>query len=215
MGVGIGNERVAVQGADHAVHGRIGRKARFQRKDMVGKVAVAVFQPVKAGFGTEEREPGRPDVRRDHDPGGRAFQHNFQQVARIQTQDGATVRGQVADLRQAQGKALRILQGGHKDQVVDFAHLPQALVDGADFRLEQKERPLPRPCRAQVFWQALQGFRRAPQSVQAAGRVRFQLFRQFRPPLGVGEIAGAQNVNALAARPGRQVPGRERLACGP
>ena len=212
MGVGIGNERIAVQGADHAVHGRIGRKARFQGEDMFREVAVAVFQTVKAGFGAKQRKPRRPDVCGNHDPVGRAFQQDFQQVAGIQPQNGPTVRGQIADLRQPQGEAFCVLQAGHKDQVVDFAHLAQAFVDGTDFGLEQEKRPLPR---AHILRQALQRLGRAPQPVQAAFRVRLQLFRQFGPPLGVGKIAGAQQVNALAARPGRQMPGRERLAGGP
>ena len=52
------------------------------------------------------------------------------------------------------------------------------------------------------------------QTVEAGILVEHELFRQFRPPLGVGKVARAQYVDALATCPGGQMTGIERLACG-
>ena len=212
MGVGIGDERVTVQLADHAVHARVRGKARLQREDVGGKVVEAVLQPVETGLGAEQGEPRRPDMGRDEHGLGADIQRHLQQVAGVQAQDGTAVGMQVAHQLQPLRKAVGIVQRGHEDQVVDFAHLALTLVDGADLGLEQEERPV--GIRRCLPLQKVQLLRRAGQAVQAAGLVAHQLLAQLVPPLRVGEIAGAQHVDALAAGPGSQMPGRELFAGG-
>ena len=212
MGVGIGDERVTVQLADHAVHARVRGKARLQREDVGGKVVEAVLQAVETGLGAEQGEPRRPDMGRDEHGLGADIQRHLQQVAGVQAQDGTAVGMQVAHQLQPLRKAVGIVQRGHEDQVVDFAHLALTLVDGADLGLEQEERPV--GIRRCLPLQKVQLLRRAGQAVQAAGLVAHQLPAQLVPPLRVGEIAGAQHVDALAAGPGSQMPGRELFAGG-
>ncbi len=215
MGIGIGDQGVAVQAADEAVHGRVRGKTGFQGENMFRKVGKAVFQPVKAGFGAEQGKPGRPDMGGDQHCLGHGFQHDFQQVARVQPQNGPSVGIEIADLGQAFGKAVRAFHIRHKNQVVHLAHFAVSLVNGADFRLKAEQRP--RPVRMGAGLRSTQNFqlfRLAFQTIEAAGLVKNQLFPQFRPPLRMGEIAGSQHIYALAARPGRQMAGGERLAGG-
>ena len=212
MRIGIGDERVAVQPADHAVHAGVRGKARLQREDVGGKVVEAVLQPVETGLGAEQGEPRRPDMGRDEHGLGADIQRHLQQVAGVQAQDGTAVGVQVAHQLQPLREAVGIVQRGHEDQVVDFAHLALTLVDGADLGLEQEERPV--GVRRCLPLQEVQILGRAGQAVQAAGLVAHQLLAQLVPPLRVGEVAGAQHVDALAAGPGRQMPGRELFAGG-
>ena len=81
MGVGIGNQGIAVQPADQAVHGRVRGEAGFQGENMLGKVGEAVLQTIKAGFGAEQGEPGRPDMGGHQHALRHGFEHDFQQVA--------------------------------------------------------------------------------------------------------------------------------------
>ena len=215
MRVRIGNKRVAVKPADKPVHGRVGRKAGLQGKNMFGKITIAVFKPVKARFGAKKRKPGRPHVGGNHHRTGCAFQHDFKQITRIKAQNGAAVGIEVADLRQTPRKALRILKGGHKHKIVNLAHLAAAFVDGADLGLQHEQGG--RGCQqagAAGCPHEFEVFRLHSQPVQAGGLVEHQLFAQLCPPLRVRKVARAQDIDALAAGPGSQMTRIEGLACG-
>ena len=71
------------------------------------------------------------------------LQHNFEQIARIQPQNRAAIRTNVADPFQPCLQPFQRGKGGHKDQVVDFANGVVFLVDVADLTTQQKaHRPL-------------------------------------------------------------------------
>ena len=96
-----------------------------------------------------------------------------------------------------------------------LAHLPAALVNGADFRLQHEQRPGPRGAPSLWCSRKVQRFRLHSQPVEAGFFIQNKLFGKFGAPLRVGKVARAKNVNALAARPGGKMPGVERLAGGP
>lgn len=120
---------------------------------------------------------------------------------------GPSVRVQIADLGQAFGNAIRVLQAGREEQIMHFAHFAVPLVNGTYFSLEAKQRR-----RAALMSPGLRAAEKIQllglhiQAVQSAGLVENQLLAQLGPPLRMGEIPGAQHVDALAARPGGQVP---------
>lgn len=91
-----------------------------------------------------------------------------------------------------------------------------AFVDGTDLRLQAEQRLFAalRGAGARAA-EKVQFLRLALQTVEAAGFVENHLLAQLGPPLRMGEIAGAQHVDAFAARPGRQMAGIELLAGGP
>ena len=112
-------------------------------------------------------------------------------------------------------KALRILKGGHKYEIVHLAHLAAALVDGADLCLQNKQRRgRLRQGRARMRSHKIEGFRLHSQPIQPGFFIELKLLGQFCPPLRMRKIARAQHVDALAAGPCRQMTGIERLACG-
>ena len=143
-----------------------------------------------------------------------ALQHHFQQVARVQADDGPSVGIEVADGAQFLREAFGGIQVRKIDQVVDFAHLAAALVNGADLALEHKARPTG-PGASGVLRQKFGGFAFLAQTVQAGGFLKFELLGHFRPPGRVGDIARAQNVQALDPGPGRQKRQRQAFAGGP
>jgi hypothetical protein len=80
-------------------------------------------------------------VRRDQKRIGRRFQGDFEQVARIQAEDGPAVGFDVPDAGQARGDARGGLEIGRIEQVVHLAHPIAALVDAADLdRQEEAHR---------------------------------------------------------------------------
>ena len=100
MGVGVGDECVAIQPGEPPIHGRVGRKAGFQGEDVWGQVAETFLHRIEAGFGAEHRKPGGPDVGGDEVAPGVVFEDNLQQVPAVQAQDGAAIGPDVADALQ-------------------------------------------------------------------------------------------------------------------
>ena len=82
MGVGVGDQTIAVEERHPPVHRRIGGQPGLDREDVVGEIAVAVGDRVEAGLRSERREPRRPDMRRDQVGVGTGFQRDLQEVAR-------------------------------------------------------------------------------------------------------------------------------------
>ena len=95
MRVRVGNQGVAIEVGDAPVHGRVGGKPGFEREDGRRQVAKAFLHRVEAGLGAEHRKPRRPDVGRNEQGLWIALradgQDDFEQVARVQAQDGAAV----------------------------------------------------------------------------------------------------------------------------
>ncbi len=60
-----------------------------------------LFQGIEAAFAPQNGEPGGPDVGRDHQGAGIDGQDQFQEVFGIQPQNGAAIRGHVAQAGQA------------------------------------------------------------------------------------------------------------------
>lgn len=84
MGIGIGNQCIAVQGGKAPVHGRVGGEAGFQRVDFAGKIFKAFLQRIKTGIGAEKGEMRRPDVCGNENDIRAAFQRDFQKIPAIQ-----------------------------------------------------------------------------------------------------------------------------------
>ena len=148
---------------------------------------------------------GRPDVGGNINGFGAAFQHDFQQVAAVQAQDGAAVAVQVADGFQPVGQVFRRVQPRQDDHVMHLAGLSVPLVDGADFPRHHKAG------RFRAGNLAGQGVF-VPEPIHAFPVLR-QHFPQFLPPFGMGEIPGTHQADALVPRPQIQVR-RVALAAG-
>lgn len=192
MGVGIGNEEIAIQRRNTPVHGRIGRKTRLQRVNLSGKVAKAILKPVKAGKRAKEGKMRCPDMRGDADDARVGFQSQREQIVRGEAEDRAAVRTDIANGLQPRGKAIGGFKGGQQKHGVHLARAPVLLVNGADFAAEHELRP---GKRARIGNSQLR-----LQPVQAAAVVK-QPFAQLLPPLRMGDIARAQQRNALSAGP--------------
>ena len=132
MGIGAGDERIAIQGGEAPVHGRVGRETGFDREDVRREIGKTFGNRIEAGLRAQGREPGRPDVRGDEKGVWRGCQRDLQKVARIHAQDGASVGFDVADAGQARRHARRGLEVGRVDEIVHLAHPITAAVDAAD-----------------------------------------------------------------------------------
>ncbi len=77
VGVGVGDEGIAVQGRDAPIHRRIGGEAGFQGKDVGRQILETFFDRIVAGFGAKQGKPGRPDVGRDKVAGRIDLQDDF------------------------------------------------------------------------------------------------------------------------------------------
>jgi hypothetical protein len=131
--VGAADQPVAIQRRAGPIHGRVRGQAGLHREDVPGQVGVAVPHGVEAGLGPQHGEPGRPHVRGHQVAAGAALQGDLQQVPGIEPEDGPAVRGQVADLGQRRGDAVRGLEARRVDQVMDLAGPLVATVDRAYF----------------------------------------------------------------------------------
>ena len=100
---------------------------------MLRQVAEAILYPVETRFRAEEREPGCPDVGRDQEAIRGLLEYDFQEIPRIESENGATVRSNVADPCQTGVYPLRGGKIWHVYQVVDLAYHAVPLVDTADF----------------------------------------------------------------------------------
>ena len=194
MRVGVGDQKVAVQHGQAAVHGRVGGKAGFQRVDMAGQVTIAFFQRGEIRKRPKERKVRRPDMGRDEDGLRTAVQRDFQQVAAIQPQNGPPVGMEIADGLQPVGEGFGGFQPRQEDDMMHLARFSAAFIDGADLARHHKARRIAGGFAGQAVF--------VPEAVEPFLRL-YQHFGQLGPPRRVRKIARAQQPDALA--PGPQV----------
>ncbi len=201
MRIGVADQRVSVEPGDPPVHLRVAGEPGLQREDVPGQIPVAVFHRVEPGLGAQHREPRGPDVR-GHQVGAVAgFQGDLQQVPGVQAQDRAAVGAEVADAAQP---PVELLGGGeirHVAEVVDLAGALAVLVDGGDLH-GQHEPHLPAAGGRQAAGEVSVEVATQPEQAGLGG---FEHLAQVLEPGGVGEIAGPDQRDALAARPPGQV----------
>ena len=172
----------------------------------VGEVGVAVGDRVEPRLGTERGEPRGPDVRRHEVPVGTRFEGDLQQVAGVEAEDRPAVRAEVADPPEGGVEPGDRVQVGQVDQVVHLAGAVVALVDRRDLDGEHE----PHIGRAQVRRQPLAdvGFALRAQPVHAR-LGRYERLAQVVVPRRMGEVAGAEQRDALAlGPPGERVEGQ-------
>jgi hypothetical protein len=99
MRIGVAHQPVAIQHRAAPVHRRVRREAGLDSENLAGQIAVAVRNQIEAGFGAKDREPGRPNVRRDKIAARAAIQNDLQEIARVEAKDRPAVGRQIADLR--------------------------------------------------------------------------------------------------------------------
>jgi hypothetical protein len=129
------------------------------------------------------------------------LQGDLEQVAGVETEDRAPVSGQVADPAQGGVEPGRRSEVGHVDQVVHLARAVVTLVDRRDLDAEHERR---RRARLQRARQALGDLGLLGVAEQSGAPID-QVLAQVVEPGGVGEVAGAQQGDALAAGPPGQV----------
>jgi hypothetical protein len=195
--VGVGDEPVAIEERDTPVHGGIGRQAGLDGEDVVREIAIALGDRIEARARTEHGEPGCPDVGRHQIGVGTRFQHDLQQVARVEAEDWPSVGGDVADARQSRGEAIGGREVRHVDEVVDLTRQLALLVDGRDLHREHEAR-LPVATGRQPL---VDGSRDVVAQAEQAGLGRHQRLLQLSEPDRMGEVAGADDRDALLARP--------------
>jgi len=76
---------------------------------------------------------------RDQPGAGIGGEDDLEQIARVQTEDGAAVGADVADPFEPLLEDGRCGEGGEKDHVMDLAHLPLFFIDAADLAGEDEE----------------------------------------------------------------------------
>ena len=139
---------------------------------------------------------------------GRALERDLQQVAGVEAEDRAAVRGEVADPPRALAvSAPARLEVGHEDQVVDLADPLVLLVDGCDLHLEQEAHRAAGRRRAGPARRLALELGRQPEE---AGLGRHQLVPDLARPGRVGEIAGATTVMPLRWAHRASARGRSR-----
>ena len=123
---------------------------------------------------------------------GTGIKSQFQQVAAVQSENGASVRANVADRFEPCRKLVCCIQRGQQNQVVDLARPAVPFVDAADFAGDDKAGASVRCFLRQAQLVA--------KNVQAIA-VRYQLLAKLGSPRRMCEVAGAYERNALAPRP--------------
>ena len=197
MGIGAGGETIAVEKRHPPVHRRIGGQPGFHREDAIGEIAVTVDDRVEAGLRSERREPRRPDMRRHQIGVGTGFERDLQEIAGIESENRSAVGGDVADTRQPCRHAIDGLEIGRIDQVMDFAGTVALLVDGRDFHLEHEPHRRAARRRQRLRHRLLDVVAQAVE----AGLGGDQLLLELGAPGGMGEVAGGDDTDALAAGP--------------
>src|SRR5262245_18690512 len=126
------------------------------------------------------------------------FERDLQKVTGIETKNRAAVGCDIADAGEPCRHPIDGLEVGCVDQVMDFAGAVGLLVDGGDFDLEHEAYR-----GAARRWQRLYN-RLLDVAAQAikAGLGGDELLLELRAPGRMGEVAGADHADALAARPG-------------
>ena len=197
VGIGVGDDGEAIEKTAAPVHGRIAGEARFHGVDVLGQVTVALVNRVKARLVPQGREPGGPDMGGDEDIVFVGLQDDLQQVPGIQPQDGAAVRGDIAELSQPVLDLLHRLEVRGQDHMVNLAGLVALLVDGADLRGEHKTNvPVGGPVVTRPRVETPLGLE-AEQT--RFGRLDF--FPKLLGPAGMREIPRAHDRDPLDATP--------------
>ena len=133
VGVGVGDQDIAIQAAQPPIHGGIGGQTGLQGINVADQILITLLQAIKAAFGAQDGKPGSPDMGRDDQGVGIGFQDHFEDMFGIQTEDGAAVGSHISQGPQASGELFGGFKGGQEHQGM---HLPgQAVffVDAADF----------------------------------------------------------------------------------
>ena len=139
------------------------------------------------------------------------FQHDFQQVAAVQTQDRTPVRANVADLFQFSLQNCGRLDRRRKDNVVNFARAVIFLIYVADLAADQE------PYCPPTGWGHLVGDGGCVLRLELKQTIlcRRQLCLQLCQPTRMGDIARCYHLYAFELRPFPQVLKGQVLARGP
>ena len=204
VGVGVRDEPEAVEGRDPPVHRRVGREARLDREDVLREVPVALVDGVEPGLRAERGEPRGPDVGGHEIGPGVGLEGDLQQVPGVEPEDGPPVRVEVADPGKARGHPVHCVEVRGVDQVMDLPGLVELLVDGGNLHRQHEPGggPLaPAGRRKLLLDGALQV---GPKAIETRLR-RHEPFPDLGPPGRVGEVAGADDGDALLAGPDGEV----------
>jgi len=128
-------------------------------------------------------------------------EHDLQEVAAVEPQDGAPVGADVADPSQALREAPGNVEVRGVDHVVDLARAPVTLVDGRDLHLEHEADVGRRPGCEPLVDLAL-GLVREPKQPRLGGQ---ELRLDLLEPAGVGEVARGHHGDPLLRRPQGQM----------
>ena len=187
--------------ARHApVHRRIGREAGLQRKDVRRQVGEAFRYRVETGFRAEQREPRRPDVGGDQAAGGVGVEHDLEQVARIEAEDGATVGTDIADPLQPGLQPFHSIERRRKDHIMNLAGLTAALVDVADLAAEDEAHRRV-TCGRNL---TLDRGRRIVAEPKQTILGRYELLPHLGQPARMGDVARSDDMDPLELRPARR-----------
>ena len=204
VGVGIGHQPETVQGRHPPVHRRVRRKARLHREDVRRQVPIAVVHGVEAGLGAQRGEPRGPHMGRHQVRSGSRLQRHLQQVPGVQPQDRPPVGVQVADLGKAGNQPVRRVEVRGVDQVMDLPGLVALLVDGRD--LHRQHEPDRIEAAGAGRWKLpLHGPFEVGAQTEEPGFRGNELLLQLGAPGRMGEVARADDADALLARPDGQV----------
>ena len=214
MAVGIGNQAEAIKSGNQPIHIRIGRKASLQGENVVGKVAETLLHRIKTRSGTEQGKPWGPDMGRHQEPFRRFFKNYFQKISAVEPQNGPAVRLNIADSRQGGVDPPDRIEIRGEQDIMYLAHRPAPLVNRAYLGSEDKtdRRQVRLKPRGQ---QTLRRQGRFPAQPEKSGFGFHKLLKQLPQPSRMGEIAGAQQPDALNSGPGRQTGQMAIPAGGP
>ena len=198
MGVGVGDEREAIKVSNLTTHGRVGGEAGFKGGEEVSRVTKGFFETVESGFGTKHGKPGSPDMSGNEHGVGVAVFDDFEKFFGVEAKDGAAVGLEVADVGQAGVDLGHGGEVGGDDDVVEFADLASPLVDVGDFDGGDEVMGLVFDSiwELVINWLGDVGFELVESTIDLV-----ELVLHFNYPLGVGEVAGALDVDALGFAP--------------
>ena len=168
------------------------------------QVPIAVVHGVEARLGAQRGEPRGPDVGRHQVRSGPRLQRHLQQMPGVQSQDRPPVRVQVADLGKAGNQPVRGVEVRGVDQVMDLPGLVALLVDGRDLH-RQHEPDRIEAAGAGRRKLSLHGPFEVGAQAEEPGLRGDELLLQLSPPGRMGEVARADDADALLARPDGQV----------
>ena len=128
---------------------------------------------------------------------GSGFERDLQEIAGIEAENRAPVGRDIADAGEPRRHAVDGLEVGRIDQVVDFAGAIALLVDGGDFDLEHETHRGAARRRYRLRHRLLDVVAQAIK----AGLGGHELLLELGAPGRMGEVAGGDHADALAAGP--------------